>query len=186
MVSVMSLWLPILVSAVIVFFVSWIIHMFLPYHRSDLAKVPDEDGVMDALRPFNIPPGDYGMPRAGTTNEMKSPDYLDKCKKGPVAFITVLPNGPLAMGSSLAQWFVYSLIVSLFAAYIGARAVAPGAEYLSVFRFVGTTAFVGYTLALYQNSIWYKRKWSSTFKHTIDGLIYGLVTAGTFGWLWPS
>lgn len=41
-------------------------------------------------------------------------------------------------------------------------------------------------LALLQNSIWYKRKWSSTLKSMADGLVYALVTAGTFGWLWPA
>jgi len=24
-----------------------------------------------------------------------------------------------------------------------------------------------------------------TIKEVVDGLIYGLLTAGTFGWLWP-
>jgi hypothetical protein len=43
MVSIPSLWLPILVSAIIVFLASWILHMFLPYHRSDFQKVPSED-----------------------------------------------------------------------------------------------------------------------------------------------
>jgi len=23
-------------------------------------------------------------------------------------------------------------------------------------------------------------------KHAFDGLVYGLLTAGVFGWLWPS
>ena len=53
------------------------------------------------------------------------------------------------------------------------------------FRFVGCTAFIGYAVALWQNSIWFKRKWSTTAKNTFDGLVYALLTAGTFGWLWP-
>jgi len=65
-------------------------------------------------------------------------------------------------------------------------ALGPGEDYLAVFRFTGATAFVGYTLALWQNSIWFKRKWSTNLKNTFDGLIYALFTAGTFGWLWPS
>jgi hypothetical protein len=56
---------------------------------------------------------------------------------------------------------------------------------LRVFRFVGVTAFIGYTVALRQMSIWYRRAWSTTLKATVDGLIYALLTAGTFGWLWP-
>jgi hypothetical protein len=54
-----------------------------------------------------------------------------------------------------------------------------------VFRFAGTTAFIGYSVALWQMSIWYRRAWSTTIKATVDGLIYALLTAGVFGWLWP-
>src|SRR5262249_36946718 len=59
-----ALWLPILVAAVIVFVLSAIVHMMLPYHKSDFSKLPSEDAAMDALRPFNIPPGDYMVPCA--------------------------------------------------------------------------------------------------------------------------
>ncbi len=186
MVPVMSLWLPILVSAVFVFIASSIIHMVLKYHNNDFGKVPDEDGVMDSLRKFNIPPGDYVFPYAGSTKAMGTPELIEKCTKGPVAFMTVIENGPQKMGASLVMWFIYSIIVSIIAAYIGGRALAPGANYLDVFRFVGCAAFIGYSLALLQNSIWYKRNWSTTFKSMFDGLVYGLLTAGTFGWLWPA
>lgn len=185
MVSVMSLWLPILLSAVIVFLVSSIIHMVLGYHRTDFSKVPAEDQVMDALRPFDIPPGEYVIPHASSQKEMGTPEFGEKLSRGPVAFMTVMPSGRPTMGSSLVQWFIYCVVVGIFAAYLTGRAVGPGGEYLEVFRFVGTTAFVGYALALWQNSIWYRRAWSTTLKSNFDGLIYALLTAGTFGWLWP-
>jgi hypothetical protein len=160
--------------------------MVLKYHNSNVKKVPNEDGVMDALRPFNIPPGDYMLPRCDSSKEMNSPEFTEKLKKGPVAIITVLPNGPFSMGKSLVIWFIYCLVVGIFAAYIAGRALPPGSEYLSVFRLAGTTAFIGYSLALLHDSIWYARAWSTTFKFLFDGLIYGLLTGGTFGWLWPS
>jgi hypothetical protein len=185
MVSLLSLWLPILLSAVLVFVVSSIIHMFLPYHRNDYRRLPDEDGVMGALRPFAVPPGDYMFPRAGSMKEMGSPEYLARHKAGPVALITVLPSGKLSMTGSLVLWFVYSLVVSGFAGYIAGRALAPDAHYLAVFRFAGTTAFLAYAGAQWQNSIWFGRSWATTLRNTVDGLIYGLVTAGVFGWLWP-
>jgi hypothetical protein len=182
----MSLWIPILLAAVLVFVASSIIHMLLPYHRTDFGKVPAEDEVMAALREFSIPPGDYVIPCAGSAKEMKTPEFIEKATKGPVAFVTVMPSGMPKMGASLALWFVYSVVVGIFAAYIAGRALGPGAEYLSVFRFAGCTAFVGYALALWQNSIWYKRAWGSTLKSTFDSLIYALLTAGAFGWLWPD
>ena len=180
-----ALWLPILLSSVIVFVVSSAIHMASPWHKSDYPKVPNEDKVMDALRPLAIPPGDYMVPRAMSREDMRSPEFAEKMKKGPNMILTVIPNGPWPMGKSLVLWFVYSAVVGLFAAYVAGRALPVGAEYLHVFRFAGVTAFVGYSVALWQMSIWYRRAWSTTIKATVDGLIYALLTAGTFGWLWP-
>ncbi len=184
-VPVMSLWLPIALSAVIVFVVSSILHMVLPFHRNDLRKVAKEDEVMAALRPFQIPPGDYGLPCAASMESMRDPAFLEKMKAGPVVLMTVVPPGPPSMASRLLLWFVYSIVVGIFSAYIAGRALPPGAHYLQVFRFAGCTAFIGYSLALAQSSIWYSRSWVTTIKSMIDGLLYGLLTAGTFGWLWP-
>jgi hypothetical protein len=186
MVSVISLWLPILLSAVIVFVASSIMHMVLKYHAGDMRKFPKEDEVAAALRPLNIPPGDYVLPWAGSMAAHKSPEFQEKMAKGPVMIATVIPNGPMGMGTSLFLWFLYGVLISVFAAYIAGRALQPGAHYLAVFRFAGCSAFMGYSLGLLQNSIWYKKNWGTTLKSMFDGLVYALLTAGTFGWLWPA
>lgn len=186
MVSIISLWLPILLSAVLVFIVSSIIHMMLQYHKNDFGKVPNEDEVRDALGKFNIPAGDYVIPCAENAQGTKSPEYIERAEKGPNLFMTVMPAGRPTMGLSLFLWFVYSVVVATFAAYIAGRALGPGAPYLSVFRFVGATTFIAYTVGMWQNSIWYRRAWSTTIKSTFDGLLYALGTAGVFGWLWPA
>ncbi|NNE47987.1 MAG: hypothetical protein HKN37_15150 [Rhodothermales bacterium] len=186
MVSVLALWLPILVAAVFVFIVSSILHMVFSYHNSDFGGVPSEEEVRSALRKFNIPTGDYIIPYAADNKERNTDEFKARADEGPVVFMHVLPNGMGNMTSSLIQWFVYSLIVGIFAAYIAGRAVPAGADYLEVFRFAGCTAFVGYSLALVQNSIWYKKSWRATLKSVFDGLVYALVTAGAFGWLWPA
>jgi len=187
MVALSALWLPIVLSAVIVFVASLIIHMALPFwHGKDYPAVPNQDTVRDALRPFAIPPGDYMMPRAAGTQEMKTPEFDEKLKNGPVMVLTVLPNGEWKMGRMMAMWFIYLVVVSFFAAYIASHALSSGARYLEVFRFVGATAFMGYSVALWQMSIWYRRSWMITIKATIDGLIFACLTAGTFGWLWPK
>jgi hypothetical protein len=180
-----ALWLPILVSAVIVFVASSLLHMATPWHKGDYPALPEQDRIQEALRSFSIPPGDYMVPRAGGMEELRTPEFTEKMERGPVLVMTVMPSGPMNMTRSLGLWFVYAAVVSLFAAYIAGRALAPGTDYLEVFRFVGATAFIGYSVALWQMSIWYHRAWSLTLKATIDGLIYGLLTAGTFGWLWP-
>jgi hypothetical protein len=185
MTGLVSLWAPILLSAVIVFVVSSIVHMMTPWHKGDYRQMPNEDKVMETLRAFAIPPGDYMVPRPNSPEDMRSPEFAEKMKKGPVMVLTVIPGGPMSMGSNLVNWFLYSVVVGVFAGYVASRALPIGAHYLQVFRFVGTTAFVGYSLAIWQFSIWYHRSWATTIRSTVDGLVYAMLTAGTFGWLWP-
>lgn len=185
MLPLTQLLLPILISTVLVFVVSSIIHMFLPYHRTDYAKVTDEDRLMDDLRAAALPPGDYAVPHVATPAELSSPEYVAKRERGPVAFITMLPSGKTGMGTSLAAWFLYCLAVSIVAAYVAGRALTAGADYGDVFRFVATTAVAAYVFGLWQQSIWFGRPWSTTLKSSFDGVVYALLTAGVFGWLWP-
>lgn len=180
------LWFPIVLSSVFVFIISSVIHMFSPWHKNDLLAVQKQNEVLDALRPFAIPAGEYMIPRSTTPAEMRSPEFAEKLKKGPVMIMTVWENASMAMGTPLMLWFVYSLVVGFFAAYVAGRALPVGAQYLQVFRFVGVTAFLAYSSALWQMSIWYHRPWKLTLKMNVDGLIYALFTAGTFGWLWPK
>ncbi|HXF50025.1 MAG TPA: hypothetical protein VNL73_11465 [Verrucomicrobiae bacterium] len=186
MVGIMELWAAILVSTVLVFLASWMVHMLPLWHRNDFPPVPNEDKVRDAMRPLAIPPGEYMIPRCNDPKQMKDPAFMEKLKQGPVVFLTVYPNEVFKMGPSLVQWFIYCIVVGIFAAYVAGRALEPGAEYLEVFRFAGFTAFCCYAVGTWPASIWFKRSWGYTAKMTLDGLIYGLLTGGTFGWLWPS
>lgn len=184
MVSLAALWLPILLSAVIVFVASSIMHMVLPYHRSDYGQLPDEDKVLAALRGVGAKPGFYVFPYC-THKDMKSPALIEKQKQGPVGFMTVIPSGPPAMPKFLGQWFGFCLIIGFFVAYLAAHTVAFGANYRAVFRVVGTAAFLAYGLGNLSNGIWKGQPWSVTIKEVFDGLVFGLLTGGTFGWLWP-
>ena len=186
MVPLTALWLPILLSAVIVFVASSIIHMVLPIHKSDYRKLPDEDKITDALRGSGVTPGRVYVFPYCSMKDMKSPEVQEKFKRGPIGFITIRPSGAPAMGKFLVQWFVYCIVVSIFTACVVASTLMPGTQYMRVFHLAGIVAFVGYSLALIQNAIWKGETWGVTFKHALDGLIYGLLTAGTFGWLWPK
>jgi hypothetical protein len=184
MVPLTALWLPILLAAVIVFIASSIMHMVLPYHHSDYKKLPEEDKVLAALRGAEVQRGLYMFPFC-THKDMKSPEMKEKQKLGPVGMLTVYPSAPPNLAKFMGEWFVFCLIVGIFTAYLTGRTVSEGAPYLAVFRVVGTVAFMGYGLGTLINGIWKGQPWGMTIKEVVDGLIYGLLTAGTFGWLWP-
>ena len=184
--TIPQLWLPILVSAIAVFIVSSVIHMLTPWHKNDFPTLPNETAVMDALRPFNLPPGDYFFPRPSSRADLGSAEFAERHRRGPVVLMTVMPSGKMSMTGNLVGWFIYTLVVSLFAAHFAPH---PGGDAVSrhyLFHQVALAAFGGYVLALWQMSIWYRRAWSLTIKATVDGLIYGLLTGLVFVWLWPS
>ncbi|MCM2268774.1 MAG: hypothetical protein NDJ75_01580 [Thermoanaerobaculia bacterium] len=183
MIPLVSLWLPIVASAGLVFLVSSVLHMALKYHQADYKQLPDEARQIDALR--GLAPGYYNFPYCTSMKEAGTPESLEKFRRGPVGMLAVLPNGAPAIGKFLALWFVYSLLVSLFAGYLASFTLSAGAHYLAVFRVTGTAAFLAYGLANMVDSIWKGVPWSNTVRATVDGLLYALVTAGAFGWLWP-
>jgi hypothetical protein len=185
MVPITALWIPILLSAVIVFVASSIMHMVLPYHKSDYRKLPEEDRVVEALRAAGVTPGAaYHFPHT-THKEMKSPEVVEKFKRGPIGLLTVIPSGAPAMGKYLGQWFAYCVVIGIFVACVAGRTLAAGTQYSRVFHVVGIAAFLAYGVGQIQDSIWKGQTWGVTAKHVFDGLIYALLTAGTFGWLWP-
>jgi hypothetical protein len=184
MVSLPDLWLPILLSAVLVFIASSIIHMALPWHKGDMRRFPAEDAVLNALRPFNLPPGDYVAPMADSMREMNSPEFKAKSQRGPRVLLTVFRTTD-NMARGLALWFAYLVIIGIFAAYVAGSTLGAGETYASVFRVTSMVAFASHALALWTNWIWYSRSLGYTLRTTIDGLVYALLTGGTFGWLWP-
>jgi hypothetical protein len=185
MVAAASLWAPILVSAILVFVVSSVIHMVLGYHHGDFRKVPAEDDVLEAFRRFSLEPGDYAMPRPRSMAEMRTPEFAAKSRNNPLVMMTVMRPGGSPMGRNLALWFLFAVVVSLFAGYVAGLTLGAGAEYRPVFRVTSTVAFAGYVLGQWPDVIWYGSSGSTAAKSTFDGLVYALVTGGVFGWLWP-
>lgn len=184
MVTIGALWLPIVVSAVLVFIASAIAWMVLPHHRSDYQKLPGEAGLLDAIRKQKVAPGQYVFPCIDM-KEMSKPDNVKRYQEGPVGFMTVRQPGPPGMTKQLILWFIFLIVVSIFVAYLTGRTVASGAHYLAVFRVAGTTAVLAYAASHIPNGIWQGRPWNTVAKEIADGIVYGLLTAGTFGWLWP-
>jgi len=179
--SIMALWQPILLSAVLAFIAGSVIWMAMPWHKNDWHKTPDEEAARKAL--LSLQPGQYSIPHCPDQAAFKDPVSQKKFEDGPVAFINVVPSGLPVMGPKLAMMFAYNLAVAIVCAYFVSRTVAPGAEYLAVFRVSGAVAFVAYGMAYVQESIWFGRPWSATIKTFIDALIYSMLTGGAFGWL---
>jgi hypothetical protein len=178
-----ELLLPAALSAVLVFLLSFVMHMVLPWHKSDYATLPHEDQVLDALRPFAIPPGEYMAPRPNSMADMKAPEFLEKMRRGPVFMLNMF-DGMGSMGRSLGFWFVYILVVAGFAGHIAQATITRPADGHLVFHTVALASFMGYSFGLWQMTIWYRRSWIITLKSTIDGLLYAVVTGGVFWWLW--
>ena len=185
MVTLGMLWLPIVVSAVAVFLASFVVWMVLPYHKTDYRKLPDEDSVRAAMNKQKLSPGQYMIPYCANPKQMQEPLFVKKMEEGPVGTITLRPAGPYNMGMRLALSVVYNLGVAVFVAYLAGRTVAPGAEYLQVFRVAGTATLLAYGGALFYPAIWMGRPWSTAVKDIFDALVYTALTAGIFGWLWP-
>lgn len=186
MVNLTALWMPVLISAVIVFFASWVAHMLLPFHRKDYVGLPGEARIAEAIRNEKVPPGNYMCPHIANPKDLGTPEAQEKFKAGPVFLMNVWPSGPPAMGKSLAQWFVFCLLVGTVSGYLAGVTLPPGEGYRRVFRVVSTAALLGYSMGPITESIWKGQRWSSTIKHMVDGLIYALLTGGVFGWLWPE
>lgn len=184
-----NLWLPILLSSVLVFIASSILHMVLPVHKKDYKRLPGQDKITAVMREQGVTPGTYMIPYPTECKSMKdwqTPEMIENFKKGPVGQFIVVPSGPPNMGKSLSQWFLFSLLVSIFAGYIGMITLGWGVPYQRVFRITGTVAILGYAVSSIPESIWKGQSWGITAKFVFDGIVYGLLTAGTFGWLWPE
>lgn len=182
-----SLWLPIIAAAVGVFIASSISHMVLPYHRTDVRKLPGdkEDLVLDALNRIAVAPGDYAVPHAGGPAGMREPAFIAKATKGPLAFMTLAPGAAPSMGPYLGLWFLYCFVVSGCIGWLVWYIAGPVDAPAYVFHVAAPIGFLTYGMALPQMSIWYRRSWATTLKSLFDSLIYGVVTGAAFAFLWP-
>ena len=181
-----SLWLPVIVSAIVIFGGSSLIHMALKYHKADYKKLPHEDAIRDALGKANAAPGVYFTPYCVDHKQMQEPAVKEKFEKGPVALITVYPKGCPGMPKLLTLWFFFSLFVSFVAAYVARHTLQPGADGLLVMRITGTVAFAGYGISHISDSIWKGQPWGNTVRGLLDGLIYAFLTGLAFRLFWPA
>jgi hypothetical protein len=180
-----SLWLPVLVSAAVVWIGGAIAWTALPHHKSDYKELPSEDGVSEALRKLGLTPGQYLLPWMGDREKMKDPAFLKRMEEGPVAMINSRPSGMPGMGKNLALHFGYCVLVSFVTAYVARHTLNAGTARGDVFHITGSVAIAAYALASLPESIWFWRPWPVTLKNLADAIVFGLLTGAVFAWLWP-
>jgi len=183
--TLVALWVPILLSAVLVFVASSLIWNVLGAHKWHVRGVPDEADARQALGRQGLSPGQYAIPYSPDPAAMKDPAFMEKLEKGPVALLIVRRSGRPQMGRFLGAWFAYLLAVSAFVALVTGQALPAGAPYMAVFRVAGSVALAAYSFGQIPFAIWWGRPWKSALKEFADGIVYAILTAGSFGWLWP-
>ena len=186
MIELSALWLPILLTAVVVFFISFVMWMVSPHHNSDWGPLSDEDRLMDVLRELGAGAGQYTFPHVAERAQLKDPAWMARFDRGPKGFLILKPEGPVNVGRSMLVSFLFNAITAALVAYAATLVLPAGAATGLVFRFFAVVAFLANAFALGWGAIWFGRSWTSTFKEVLDGLVYGLATAGVFAWLWPA
>jgi hypothetical protein len=184
--ALLALWLPILLSAVVVFVISSLIHMVFKWHASEYHGFANEDAVRDAIRAGNPAPGHYVTPYSKDMKEMGSEAMVKKYSEGPVAHVMIAPSGPVNMGKYLGVWFLWSLAVAVVAAYLTARVY--GLDHTPVrgaAKLVGAVIFIAHGFGTVTESIWMARPWSTSAKYLLDSALYAIGSGLVFLWLWP-
>jgi hypothetical protein len=180
--TVAALWMPILLSAILVFAASSLIHMVLKWHKSEYRQVPGEEAVRASLR--GAAPGQYMIPYCAEMSDFKKPEVQQKFIDGPIAFLTMRPNGLPKMGPALGQWFLLCVLVSAVCAYLAGKVLPADAQWGQVTRVVGLVSFVAYGFGSLQYGIWMGKPWKSVAMDLLDAFIYAVLTAAAFCWLW--
>ncbi len=206
----LPLWLPILLSAGAVWFVSIIASTVLPHHKRDfigLSGTTDtpgslgtpgtpgtpgtsaEDAFMDYLRRSGIKPGNYLFPDCHAPGAMKSEKVQKAWEQGPVGHLSVWKT-PLTMGDKMIGTFLVYLVASVLIAYLTRLAVpsapgGPGTSFARVFQVAGTAGILAYSFSFVPNALWWGSYRRTIVANILDGVVYGLMTGAIFAWRWP-
>lgn len=184
--ALLSLWLPILLSAVVVFVISSLVHMVFKWHASDYNGFANEDAIRAAINAGKASPGRYVIPHCKDMKDMADPAMVKKYQEGPIVQMTIGPSGVPNMGKYLGQWFLWSLVVAAVAGWLAAKVYGLGAPALGAAKLSAVITFIAYGFGTVTESIWMMRPWSSSAKYLLDSALYAAGTGAVFLWLWPA
>ncbi|MDP3859943.1 MAG: hypothetical protein Q8Q73_19450 [Stagnimonas sp.] len=185
MLMLASLWLPILLAAVAVFVASSLVHMVFKWHQADYRKLANEDEVREVIRRGNPTPGQYVLPHCLDGKDMQNPEIQQRFVEGPVGFVMLRASGLPKMGPHLGKWFLLALAVSAITACLACSVLGSGASKYLVFHFFAISTFLAYATGSVSDGIWKAHPWGAVAKDLLDALLYALVSAAVFAWLWP-
>ena len=179
-----TLWLPILLSSIAVFFASFLAWVVIGHHAPDWSEIPDEGNVIDFIRAQGLRPGQYIFPMARTKEAMADEAKKQRILSGPWGTLNIWGR-QVNMGRNLLQSFVFYLVTSFFIAYLATLALAPGATFSKVFQVTGTAGILAYAFGHVPNSIWFGTHRRPMLMDIIDGVCFGLITGLIFAAFWP-
>jgi hypothetical protein len=179
----MSLWLPVVLSAAAVWMWSFLSWAAMDLHGRDWLRAPDEDALMSAIRQLSIKPGAYMFPKA-THAQAKDPAVQEKFRVGPMGTLVVF--GPVSMPANMLATLAINLLASVLIAYAGSAALPPGASFGQVLQVLGTVGVLTYAFAPLPEKIWFQGRTHSKIMCVVDGLVQGLATGAIFAALWPK
>ncbi len=186
MVALTSLWLPIVLTVVAIFFASSIIWMALPIHKKDFKQLgAAEESALSAIRSWGLSPGVYMFPMCDPKATKDNAVAKERLKTGPWGNVTLLTESP-TMGKCLGMWVVNIVILTVLIAYVTAQSNPAGAGWVQVVQVAFTTALLAYGGSCLTDSIWKGRPWAMLPGAIFDAMVYAAITSALFAWLWPG
>ena len=180
-----SLILPIIVASVAVFVWSFLAWMVFGHHKADVKRLENEDGAVDLVK--GVAPGDYLVPTWSGLN-LKDPAvkdaFMEKYARGPWALVRV-QNKPNFLKNLVLTYLVF-LVICAIVGYILSATLAPGTEYLRVFRIAGAASLLGFAFGGLSNDIFFGKPARFVVTDLFDSVCYTLIAAGIFAAMWPG
>jgi hypothetical protein len=187
-VALSSLWLPIVLSAVAVFFLAGLAWMVVGHHAKDWVKLPNQDAVMDVLRDQAPNGGQFVFPGCDHKDRksMNTPEFQAKFAKGPSGYLYIRKPGPFSMGPMFVQSILFYLVVTTLVAHLATATFHEGAPRAYVFHYVWLATWLAYAAGMTWSVIWAGHSWRHTLLCMLDHVVYAAATAGIFAWRWPA
>ena len=179
-----DLWLPIVVSTIVLFFASFAAWVILPHHFGDKKKLAHEQEVMNLVKDLKIPPGNYMFPYADNKAEQGSAEFQTRYQAGPRGCLDVYASADMRLNMVLTVlfFFVTSAVIGYITHFVFQISGPDGETFMNVLRVAGTIGMLTHGSSGVLNNIWFKRR---SWTDVLDGIVFGVLIGLIFAALWP-